>query len=120
MKQRYFSNYLPTAKHNLIKPALEYIHSNFLTENISADKLAFLCNITPRYLRTVFKGIYGVSPSQYISNLQISHAKQLIDSGAYSITEISDMLGFSEPSQFSRKFKVETGFSPSQYLKSKL
>lgn len=119
MKQHYFSDYLPTAKHDIIKPAIEYIHSHYTSGNINVDKLALICNVSPRYLRTIFKNLYGVSPAQYITNLQTSHAKQLIDSGAYSISEISNMLGFSEPSQFSRKFKTETGISPSQYLRSK-
>ena len=120
MKNYYIAEYLPTKKHNIIKPAVEYIHKNFFTQNISIDHLAELCQTTHQYFGTIFKQIYGISPLKYINNLQMNYAKQLIDSNAYTIGEISTMLGFSELSQFSRKFKKITGYSPSEYKINKL
>lgn len=119
MKKHFFADYLPNEKYSVVKPAIEYIHANYLLKNITVEEISSLCKITPQYFRKIFNNLYGTSPSQYITNLRITQAKQLIDSGAYSITEISDMLGFSEPSQFSRKFKSETGISPKEYKAQK-
>lgn len=119
MKKHYFTDYLPKEKYSLIKPAMEYIHANYHTGRVKVERLAALCKISPEYFRDIFKRLNGVSPLDYIQNLQITHAKQLIDSGEYSISEISALLGFSEASQFSRKFKTLTGISPREYQKTK-
>ncbi len=116
MKRHYFTDYMPKEKYTILKPAIEYIHNNYYHKNIKVDELAKLCQITPEYFRDIFKRIYGSSPLKYINNLQITYAKQLIDSDAYNISEISAMLGFSDISQFSHKFKSVTGVSPTEYL----
>lgn len=60
------------------------------------------------------KGSCGLRISTYIT----VRAKSLLDSREdYSIQQISDFLGFSEPSSFSRFFKRETGMNPKDYRK---
>lgn len=119
MKKHYFTDYLPKEKYNVIKPAMEYIHENYHSKRIKVEYLAEMCKITPEYFRDIFKRLYGTSPLDYIQNLQINHAKQLMDSGAYTISEIAEMLGFDELSQFSRKFKKVAGISPKDFKKLK-
>ena len=119
MKRHYFTDYMPKEKYSVLKPAVEYIHANYHKESIKIEDLAKLCRITPEYFRSLFKRIHGISPLKYINNLQMTYAKQLIDSGAYTIGEVSTLLGFSEISHFSHKFKTIEGISPLQYIKSK-
>jgi len=53
--------------------------------------------------------------SDYIAEVKITHAKELIDSGQYLIYEIADQLGFENAYYFSKVFKKVTGMSPKNY-----
>ena len=57
----------------------------------------------------------GMTPMQYITFLRITRAKELLRSTDYSIQEISSMVGYENPLYFSRIFKKQTGYSPSEY-----
>lgn len=73
--------------------------------------------------RTVFyqklKAVIGLSPVDFIREMRIKHAKQLIDSGEYNVSEIAYMTGFNDPKYFSKCFKKQFGMSPSEYNKEK-
>ncbi|MBE6651718.1 MAG: helix-turn-helix transcriptional regulator [Ruminococcaceae bacterium] len=114
MKQEYFGEYLPKSKNDIILPAVDYIHENYTNEIISISELAKMCNITPEYFRKIFKGCYGTSPVKYINNLKISRARELIETGMYSITEAAHMSGYCDMSHFSREFKKAEGIPPSE------
>jgi len=119
MQQEYFSGYAPKTKLKVIEPAVDYIHNKYVQENISIDKLSKMCGITPEYFRSIFKKYYGVSPLIYINNLKITRAKELIESGLYSISEAAIQSGYIDMSHFSREFKKATGDCPSQYMPKK-
>ena len=65
-----------------------------------------------------FKSFYGISPIEYINNLKIILAKELLESNMYSVTEAAIRAGYTEMSHFSREFKKATGVSPIEYKKS--
>ncbi len=67
-------------------------------------------------LRRLFKETFGVSPITYKNNLRIKMACSLIKSGAYSVNEISEILGFEDIYAFSHAFKKATGVTPSKYV----
>lgn len=116
MQQEYFSGYVQKNKLEIIKPAVEYIHKNYAKELISIAGLSKMCGITPEYLRKIFKSFYGTAPLSYINNLKISRAKELLESGMYSVSEAAEMSGYSDISHFSREFKKATGVCPSEYI----
>lgn len=118
LRWEYFSEYFPTKKLEIIRPAVDYIHENYSKEHISVEWLSKMCNITPEYFRKIFKSFYGSSPIEYINNLKITLAKELLESNMYSVTEAAIRAGYTEMSHFSRKFKSLTGISPSEYKKS--
>ena len=74
-----------------------------------------MCGITPEYFRKIFKTYYGVSPIKYINTLKITHAKELLASGMYSVTEAALQSGYTDMSYFSREFKKATEKSPCNY-----
>ena len=76
-----------------------------------ADKL----NITTRYLSQVTDKTVGISPKQVISNYLINEAKLLLDNSRLTIQEISDRLGFSSQTIFSKFFKGQEGDTPTEY-----
>lgn len=113
------TNYIPEAKFSKIKPAINYIEDNYLKENISCKYLAELCKINYSYLDRLFKEKFDLSPKKYIIQLKINYARNLLESGVYSVSEAAEELHFSDVYFFSRQFKEYTGRTPSEYTKSK-
>lgn len=68
-------------------------------------------------LYSKMKAITGIGVKEYITKIRIEKAKMLIETSDRSITEISEMTGFSASSYFSTAFKNYTGMTPSQYKK---
>ena len=115
LKKEYEISYIAKSKANLINPAIDYIHNEYRNDNISIAYLSNLCGISEAYFRRIFLKSYGISPVRYINNLKIDRAKELIDSGLYSIKEAAAESGFHDDAYFSRKFKEIIGMSPSEY-----
>jgi AraC-like DNA-binding protein len=79
---------------------------------------ARICCLSPKHFSEVIKRDTGISANKWISTYLTVRAKSLLDSREdYSVQKISDYLGFSEQSSFSRFFKRETGMSPRDYRK---
>ena len=68
MVKEYYSEYVPNEKYAVIKPAVEYIHSQYSKGLINISELSAMCGITPEYLRKLFRSFYGVSPLKYIND----------------------------------------------------
>ena len=90
-----------------------------MKENISCKYLAELCKINYSYLDRLFKEKFDLSPKKYIIQLKINYARNLLESGVYSVSEAAEELHFSDVYFFSRQFKEYTGRTPSEYTKSK-
>jgi AraC-like DNA-binding protein len=84
-----------------------YIHS-----------LSELFHLNRSHLSRVFAKVYGMSPRQYLSILQLRRAKELLIHTHKSVEQIAIELGFSSLSHFSRQFKRWTGISPQQFRSS--
>ena len=104
----------PFVKRERIAPAFNYIINNF-TKPISNEELAYLCQISTVYFRKLFFEVYGTSPINYINNLRIKKAKEMLRSDYSSITDIALSLGYNNIYEFSKAFKKHTGVSPKQY-----
>ena len=113
------STYLPKKTINLLAPAIEYIKNNFTNENIKISTLASLCNISEVHFRRLFSLSFSESPAVYIRNLRLRHAKDLLDSGEYSVTDSAFMSGFNDVAYFSREFKKAMGIQPSAQVNQK-
>ena len=76
-----------------------------------ADALA----VSADYLGTVVKKETGRTVTKWITERTVMEAQSLIRNSSYSISEISYMLTFQDPTNFTKYFKKNTGFSPKQY-----
>jgi two-component system response regulator YesN len=83
---------------------------------VTINDIAKMVGMHPAYLSRAFKNVQGVSPMEYLTNLRIEKAKELILSeGNLSVREISEIVGYSDQFYFSRMFKTITGKSPSDF-----
>jgi AraC-like DNA-binding protein/quercetin dioxygenase-like cupin family protein len=104
-------------ENSLLNEIIVYINNN-LYSAFTVEDLCMKFSISRSSLQNLFRANLHISPKQYISNLKLSQAKQLIQEHTRTISEISDMLGFTSIHYFSRKFKLQYGVSPSDYSKS--
>ena len=100
-------------------PAKEYIEKHF-DRPLSLEPLARLVNMSVTNFRREWKKRYGESPLQYRDDLRLSYAKEYLNSGYYSVTEIARNCGFDDASYFVRFFKKQTGITPGNFKKQLL
>lgn len=86
-----------------------------LDGKITLDELASKYDISKTSLKNCFKEVYGKPIIKWRKDYRMDYACKLIDEGTHSISEISEMVGYSSPSKFSQAFKDYIGCTPSQY-----
>lgn len=104
--------------HAALERTKAYMESHF-KQNLSIEQLARLADISPKYFVELFKKRYGISAIDYLSELRIGKARQLLAMGKFRLRDIAQEVGFSDEFYFSRKFKQETGISPTAYSASR-
>ena len=93
-----------------------YIDNNF-KQDLTLDLLAEKAHINKYYLSHTFKENYGYSPINYMLEKRIEEAKHLLVTTDYTLSQLSQILGFSSLSYFSQSFKRIVKISPIEYRK---
>lgn len=88
------------------------------TRDIKINEIAAELGISGCYFRRIFKEYTDKTPNQYRLEYKIKKASQLITETTLSITEIAEMLCFSDIYHFSKEFKKRTGQTPSEFRKN--
>lgn len=100
-----------------IQSAIDYMHAH-LNQDISLDALAQTVNISSSHLRRLFKQATGMAPHQYLINLRVNRAKELLLTNSLSISEVAAEVGFADQSHLHRHFKRIFGITPKAVLTS--
>ena len=103
--------------HDLLLPALQYIEEHLADCDLNNTRLALQAGISEVYLRKLFHSQYHISPKQYILQVRLKAAQQMLISTDESITAIAHRCGFASPYHFSRIFREKTGTTPTQYAR---
>ena len=97
----------------LLLPAISnYIENNFKTI-VSTDEICSKFGYSHTYICKHFKEYYGFTMKEYIIKHKMEYAQNLLNSN-YSVTQVSDMLCYSSPYNFSKAYKTYFGFSPTK------
>lgn len=99
-----------------IMVAYEYIHDTFENKKIDIIDLSQVSGLSEYHIYSSFKSIYQKTPHQYINYLRMLKAKQYINCGKMTISEISDKLQFPDLPTFSKLFKKTYGINPSKLI----
>ncbi len=102
------------SKEESIGHIIDYIHNN-LDKSLTVSQLAEKLGMDSKQFYYVFLKRMGMCPKKYLIQCKIKRAKELLEYENYSITMVSDMVGYEDPLHFSRIFKKNTGISPSAY-----
>ena len=78
-----------------------------------------LFNLNEKYISTLFKAEYNITPSRYVGELRLNMAKNLMQNNPeIRVKDVAELVGFTDYFYFSRVFKSHEGVTPSQYIKS--
>ncbi|MCD9021455.1 response regulator transcription factor [Cohnella silvisoli] len=95
-----------------------YIEENY-SNTINLQSLSLIFGIVPSYLSKIFKSYKGKSPSDYIIELRVEKAKELLKSKPMiALKDIAVTVGFNDQFYFSKVFKTITAQSPSEFRKN--
>lgn len=96
---------------------LNYFNSYYM-EEISGDSIEELLDCNFDYLNRVFKQATGKTIFNYLNELRIMKAKQFLENGLHSISDVAEMTGFNDVYYFSKVFKKYAGTTPGKYSRS--
>ncbi|UNK17546.1 AraC family transcriptional regulator [Paenibacillus sp. N3/727] len=96
----------------------EYMDNHY-HEELTIDQLAGMAELSPKYYMDMFKKTYSLSAMEYLAQVRMNKAKQLMLGSGRILKEVAHMVGYKDEFYFSRKFKKEFGLSPSAYIKKR-
>ena len=106
------------SEHNTVldayRKSLIYIRDHY-TEGISVADVAKGIGYSVSYFGYIFKKNRGISVNNYISELRLDRAAELLVGTAHSVSYVSERVGFGDANYFSTAFKARFGLSPRQY-----
>lgn len=97
----------------IIIEAKKYIRTHYASA-LSLDFMADYLGLSPNYFSKIFKKYAGTGFIDYLTDLRLKKAEELLKTGNYKIYEISSLVGYENPTYFSRIFKKKFGYSPYQ------
>ena len=106
-----------TKQQNTISKIVKYINIHYTNPDLTIEKIANEFYFTAPYLSRLFKSEIGISPMQYIINLRMSKAIELIKHHEFTISQISETVGYKNQFYFSKEFKKFYNDSPTIYRK---
>ena len=101
-------------KSNVVKIILEYFDNNYMN-NVSLDDMSRNMYLSSVYISKVFKEKTGESPINYLINLRLEKAKDLLISTESPIKSIAQSVGYNDAYYFSKLFKKYYGDSPCKF-----
>ena len=93
----------------------QLIEENFSNSELNVNFLAEQLNISRSGLFAKIKTLADVTPNEMIQIVRLKKAAQLLKDGRYQVGEVAYMVGFSNPSYFSKCFHKQFGIKPGEF-----
>ena len=97
-----------------VKTDIHRVVEENYTSPISLDELAYLSGRSLSSFKREFQNIYGAPPARWIREMRLSKAHDMLRSSSLFVADVAYSLGFENPTHFSRIFKQQYGYAPSQ------
>ncbi len=111
-----FRDQQATAPHaGMIQQAKEYIDQNYMDPEISLYAVANRVGHSPCHFSTVFGEETGHTFKEYLTQMRIKRAKELMRTTTLRSSEVADQVGYNDPHYFSLVFRKCTGLSPKEF-----
>lgn len=100
---------------DVVKKIMEYIDENYKKEDINVSYVAQAFELSVSNLSHRFKAQTGKNISDYIKEKRLQYMKELLEETSLTIRDIAIRLGYTQPSNFIRTFKTQTGMTPNEF-----
>lgn len=97
-----------------VKKAVEVVRTNMDNTDFNKDTFAFEMNVSSSLLYKKLKSLTDQSPVDFIRGIRLNYAVELLQTGRYTVTEVSELCGFTSAKYFSQAFKNYFGKAPSR------
>ena len=95
--------------------AAKYIIDNYNDTNLSVEQIAKVLYVSPNYLSSLFKSGTGKAISQFITDVRIERAAELLRTTDHKLHDISKSVGYNDGKYFSKVFEKVMGVKPKHY-----
>jgi two-component system response regulator YesN len=117
--EQFFTGHIQIKCNTVITAVIKYIHQNY-DQEISLESTAKHFFIDKSYLCKLFKKHINQNFNDYLLQIRINKAKELLIHPEYTVNRVAPMVGYSDYSYFGRVFKKKVGMTPSEFKKSLL
>ena len=104
-----------TSRKSFVERAKDYVHNNYVNEELSLDSICEALGVSNSYFSTVFKKETGKSFIGYLTDYRMDRASRLLLETNEKSYIIGKKVGYTDPNYFSYVFKRRFGVSPSKY-----
>jgi two-component system response regulator YesN len=99
----------------LIDDAVKYMKRHFRDHDLSLDRVAAAIHVSPFYLSHLFRDELGTTFIAYLTEIRLDEAKRLLRDTSLTVGQVSEGVGYSDPSYFSRVFKKHEKVTPARF-----
>lgn len=110
---------ITSIENQFLHKIIKIIDQNIDDVSFNLEEFAKQANISRSVLNTKIQSLVAQTPIEFVRTIRLKKAAQLLETKAYSIAEVSLMVGFTDPGYFSTCFKKRYNESPSEYLKNR-
>jgi YesN/AraC family two-component response regulator len=102
---------------DFLKTVIQFVEEGMQESEFEIEEIATSVNMSRSAFYKKFKSLTNMAPVEFVNEMRLKRAKQLLDAGALNISSVSFEVGFSSPKYFSTSFRKYYHCSPSEYLK---
>ena len=102
-----------------MKSVMEFLEANMSNQELEIENLAEHLFMSRTVFYRKLKSITGLTPVEFVREIRLKRAIQLMENDDYTISQVAYMTGFRAPKYFSKVFKKATGLTPSEYKEKK-
>lgn len=106
-----------TADESFLRKALDTVEQHISDSNFSVESFAHAMHVSRVSLYKRILTLTGHTPSEFIRNIRVRRGAQLLEQSGFTVAEVAYEVGFNNPKQFSKYFKLLYGVAPSSYRK---
>lgn len=109
---------LTSKDEDFLKEVIRTVEDKMADPDFNIELVAVSMAMSRTTFYKKFKSLTALAPVEFVRNMRLERAKQLLEAGGSNISEIAYTVGFNNPKYFSTCFKEKYYSSPSDYLKS--
>jgi signal transduction histidine kinase/ligand-binding sensor domain-containing protein/DNA-binding response OmpR family regulator len=102
-----------------LKKVITIVEERMVDPDFNIDAVAVQLNMGRSTFYKKFKSLTNIPPVEFVRDMRVKRAKQLLDAGENNIADVAYAVGFNTPKYFSTCFKEHYSLSPTEYLKTK-